>query len=264
MAIQRVDTPLPDMKQMPHWFWQVFTRINGTALDGFLTFTSAGNGTIAAPSSGTTLLLNTAANSNALVTTDGTVVGQWAHVGTQLYIGTNTSHTFNLLSNGNTRVSITSTGNVSINAPTSGSGLTVSGASGAIAEIDLINSNNTASSKSAIYISVGGSSADDSYIRYNILSNTDWCAGIDNSDNDHFKFSKNSTLGTNDYWTILTTGGVRQDTVTVANLPAAGTVGNGTRYFVTDATATTFASVVAGGGANNVPVYSDGTNWRIG
>jgi hypothetical protein len=33
---------------------------------------------------------------------------------------------------------------------------------------------------------------------------------------------------------------------------------------VTDANATTFASTVAGGGSNNVPVYYDGTNWKIG
>lgn len=48
----------------------------------------------------------------------------------------------------------------------------------------------------------------------------------------------------------------------VAALPAAGTVGR--RAFVTDATATTFASIVAGSGTNKVPVYDDGTNWRIG
>jgi len=50
----------------------------------------------------------------------------------------------------------------------------------------------------------------------------------------------------------------------VASLTAAATAGAGARAFVTDATATTFASVVAGGGANNVPVYCDGTDWRIG
>lgn len=49
---------------------------------------------------------------------------------------------------------------------------------------------------------------------------------------------------------------------TVATLPAAGNVG--ARDFVTDANATTFASIVAGGGANKVPVFDDGTNWRIG
>lgn len=55
---------------------------------------------------------------------------------------------------------------------------------------------------------------------------------------------------------------LRSGVVAVASLPAAGVKGR--RYFVTDATATTFASVVVGGGANNVPVYDDGTNWRIG
>jgi hypothetical protein len=50
----------------------------------------------------------------------------------------------------------------------------------------------------------------------------------------------------------------------VASLPAAATVGAGVRGFVTDATATTFHSTVSGGGANKVPVVSDGTNWLIG
>ena len=51
---------------------------------------------------------------------------------------------------------------------------------------------------------------------------------------------------------------------TVATLPSAATSGIGARAFVSDANATTFASAVTGGGANKVPVYSDGTNWRIG
>jgi hypothetical protein len=51
---------------------------------------------------------------------------------------------------------------------------------------------------------------------------------------------------------------------TVATLPSAATSGAGARAFVSDANATTFASTVAGGGANKVPVYSDGTNWKIG
>jgi hypothetical protein len=49
---------------------------------------------------------------------------------------------------------------------------------------------------------------------------------------------------------------------TVSTLPPATTVGD--RNFVTDATVTTFASVVAGGGSNSVPVFADGANWRIG
>ncbi len=51
---------------------------------------------------------------------------------------------------------------------------------------------------------------------------------------------------------------------TVATLTAAATAGAGARDFVTDATVTTFASVVVGGGANAVPIFSDGTDWRIG
>ena len=51
-------------------------------------------------------------------------------------------------------------------------------------------------------------------------------------------------------------------TTTVAALPPATTKGG--RYFVTDANATTFNSIVAGSGSNNVPVFADGTNWRIG
>jgi len=50
----------------------------------------------------------------------------------------------------------------------------------------------------------------------------------------------------------------------VSALPVAAAAGAGARSFVTDATATTFHSTVAGGGTNKVPVVSDGTNWLIG
>jgi hypothetical protein len=36
------------------------------------------------------------------------------------------------------------------------------------------------------------------------------------------------------------------------------------RSMVTDATVTTFGTIVVGGGANTVPVYADGLAWRIG
>lgn len=54
------------------------------------------------------------------------------------------------------------------------------------------------------------------------------------------------------------------DPVQVSLLPSASVVGAGAKAFVTDATVTTFASVVVGGGSNKVPVYSDGTQWLIG
>lgn len=57
---------------------------------------------------------------------------------------------------------------------------------------------------------------------------------------------------------------VKTVATTVASLPSASTAGAGARSFVTDATATTFLSTVAGSGSNKVPVVSDGTNWLIG
>jgi len=57
---------------------------------------------------------------------------------------------------------------------------------------------------------------------------------------------------------------IKTQAVAVASLPSASSIGAGGRSMVTDANATTFNSIVAAGGANIVPVFSDGTNWRIG
>jgi hypothetical protein len=51
---------------------------------------------------------------------------------------------------------------------------------------------------------------------------------------------------------------------TVATLPSPTTINVGVRAFVSDATATTFNSIVVGGGSNKLPIFCDGTNWRIG
>ena len=51
---------------------------------------------------------------------------------------------------------------------------------------------------------------------------------------------------------------------TVATLPSAATSGAGARSFVSDASGPTFGATVAGSGAVTVPVYSDGTNWKVG
>ena len=50
----------------------------------------------------------------------------------------------------------------------------------------------------------------------------------------------------------------------VADLPDAVDSGAGARAFVSDALAPAFGVTVAGGGAVAVPVYSDGTNWKVG
>ena len=51
---------------------------------------------------------------------------------------------------------------------------------------------------------------------------------------------------------------------TVATLPSAVTSGAGARSFVTDALTPIFGATVVTGGAVAVPVYSDGTNWKVG
>jgi hypothetical protein len=51
---------------------------------------------------------------------------------------------------------------------------------------------------------------------------------------------------------------------TVATLPSAATSGVGARSFVTDAVAPVFGGAVSGGGSVATPVYSDGTNWKVG
>jgi hypothetical protein len=52
-----------------------------------------------------------------------------------------------------------------------------------------------------------------------------------------------------------------QATSTVASLPA-GFVGD--RFFVNDALAPTFGATVVGGGTVRIPVYHDGTSWKVG
>jgi hypothetical protein len=64
----------------------------------------------------------------------------------------------------------------------------------------------------------------------------------------------------------LKTSGIQPPLVnyTVSTLPSAVTSGKGARAFVTDALTPTFGATVVTGGAVAVPVYSDGTNWKVG
>ena len=62
-------------------------------------------------------------------------------------------------------------------------------------------------------------------------------------------------------------GYLKHITTTVGALTAAATVGAGTKAFVTDSTSTLSShhgQAVVGGGTDFVPVYSDGTTWRVG
>lgn len=57
---------------------------------------------------------------------------------------------------------------------------------------------------------------------------------------------------------------VKSTPVLVSALPSAATAGAGARSFVSDADSTTFNAAVVGGGSNNMPVFSNGTDWFIG
>jgi hypothetical protein len=61
---------------------------------------------------------------------------------------------------------------------------------------------------------------------------------------------------------IKVSGSVTTSPSLVAALPAGAPAG--TRDFVTDATVATFGAALVGGGALKVPVYSDGTAWKVG
>lgn len=63
---------------------------------------------------------------------------------------------------------------------------------------------------------------------------------------------------------VTISGVVKTVPVTVDTLPGAALVGAGSRAFVTDANAIAFYNIVGNGGGNSVPVFSDGTDWRIG
>jgi len=72
----------------------------------------------------------------------------------------------------------------------------------------------------------------------------------------------NEFLGLN--FTAVVAETVQTSPVLYSALPTAASAGMGTRAFITDGSTTTFAATVTGGGVNKVPVYSDGTNWKVG
>jgi hypothetical protein len=95
--------------------------------------------------------------------------------------------------------------------------------------------------------------------------------GIANG-NAYFTFDKATqvlTVGTGTSGNIIGANVLSANTVITvavdyANLPLASAAGVGARGMITDGNTTTFYSIVNSGGSNIVPVFSDGTNWRVG
>lgn len=70
------------------------------------------------------------------------------------------------------------------------------------------NTSNTADSTSVISIYNGGADGGDPFLHWKIDAVDDWSMGIDNSDSDKLKISRNFGPGTNDYFTLDTSGNV--------------------------------------------------------
>ncbi len=79
--------------------------------------------------------------------------------------------------------------------------------SGQTIELSVYNTHvGGASSNAMLMAQVADPTSGDPYSRYYVVGATVWSQGLDNSDSDKFKISKNATLGTNDYFTIDTAG----------------------------------------------------------
>ena len=68
----------------------------------------------------------------------------------------------------------------------------------------------------------------------------------------------------NNIGALVIGGNLAQSTNSVSGLAGLTGVVVGSRAFVTDASLPVFGSTVSGGGAVAVPVYYDGTNWKVG
>lgn len=78
--------------------------------------------------------------------------------------------------------------------------------SGVTNTFTVTNASNTASSAARSKITVGGGSAADPTINFNVAGVTDWEMGIDNSVSDNLTISQGTALGTNDTWRMNTSG----------------------------------------------------------
>lgn len=80
------------------------------------------------------------------------------------------------------------------------------------------------------------------------------------------RFSLTTLIGflSNAFTSLTASSYLATTATTVAGLPSAATAGAGARAMVTDSNTATFNATVAGGGANIVPVFSNGTDWKVG
>ncbi len=173
---------------------------------------ASGNHALAAPSGGVALTVNGVAGATgAISVTDGTVTSVWQPNNTSIaHIGTTSNHAFNVMTNNATRLAIAAAGNITVNAPSSGTALTVTGlttantalnveaaTAGAIITARVSNTSNTASSDARLLALVAGSSGGDAYLEWQVAGIQGYVMGIDNSDSDSLVIAVDGVPGTN-------------------------------------------------------------------
>ena len=168
----------------------------------------------------------------------------------------------------------------------------VGGASGGGTSIVNGNSNVSVAANANVTVGVAGNAAiftvtgtganvaGTANITGNLVSGGTIFAANGTAGNPSYGFTYENATDTGFYWVsdgnigvtnngvqtlILQANTIKQTAVAFASLPAATTAG--LRGFINNgnlAAGTNMGAVVTGGGSNNCPVFSDGTNWRIG
>ena len=283
------------------------TTGTGAPTGGTQTMTLGTNGavTLAGSSTSASLTVNNAATLNAsaiVVSTagagntgiagvqvsDGVTTSVYGYtVGTSHFVGTSTSHALGFITGNVSRATISNTGNVTINAPTSGTALTVGGTGASvvlngatahtITQVPYGLTIQTSADLSAstgdvgVYLSApyNTGTANTGILRVKRgTSNTYNGMEIGTTSSQPFRIIVNSaTEDTGVVMTFPTTGGYLPQQFTVATLPAAAS-NKGALAIVSDATlaytSTNVGTTVVGSGSNTVPVFCNGTNWVIG
>ena len=183
-------------------------------------------------------------------------------------------------------------GNMGLGISTPGNILTLSRNQAALTQLNVYNANTTVGGQSAILLQAGTGNGLQIGQNYNntafIYTNDAAPIAISTSATERMRIAATGNVGISNtapnatlavtgtanisgvvtLGSTLTTASYSKTTATiVGSLVAAATAGAGARSFVTDSTVVAsgnFGAIVAGTGANPVPVYSDGTNWRIG